>query len=497
MKEIVLIDLSSIVHPIFAMSASDPDPNHCSLATVARVHALTNGNEHVAICCDSGKSFRKELEATYKANRPERNEPLHHQASLAIEALRADGFPVWTADGFEADDVIAAATMKALALDETTVLIVTGDKDLLQLVGPRVRAKAVQDGTIRDSGAVFEKFGVTPEQMRDYLTLVGDSSDNIKGIPGVGPKTAAALLAKHGSLDALYEDMADCGAAGIDIAPALATKLRAFKAQLPLTRALISLRTDLEIPFDELLKPRESEASKVFKAEAEAGFPNVIDAETNDTTDAPSEKPDVVTETQVEPTNGQPAPAESVMVKRETRDAEVVEPAPAEWERQLDPRSLRDAITLAKHMHDSRMFGTVIGNPQSALATIMAGREYGLPAMASLRAFHNIDGRQTMSADLIRGIVLRSGKAKYFRCTERTATRATFETKRDDDPIIALTFTIEEGRQAWPKTQEAWDKSGWGKNPADMCVARASAKLARLVYADVVQGLYAPEEFDV
>ena len=131
--EILLVDLSSIVHPIFHMSASEPDPNHCSQATVARVHALANGAEHVAICCDSGKSFRKELDSTYKANRPERNETLHHQIALAVETLKADGFPIWTADGFEADDVIAAATTRALALDDTTVLIVTGDKDLLVL----------------------------------------------------------------------------------------------------------------------------------------------------------------------------------------------------------------------------------------------------------------------------------------------------------------------------------------------------------------------------
>ena len=117
-RELVFVDLSSIAHPIFHMSASEPDPNHCSQAIVARVHALANGNEHVAICCDSGRSFRKELDATYKANRPDRDATLHHQIALAVETLKADGFPIWTADGFEADDVIAAATTKGLALDD-------------------------------------------------------------------------------------------------------------------------------------------------------------------------------------------------------------------------------------------------------------------------------------------------------------------------------------------------------------------------------------------
>ena len=136
------------------------------------------------------------------------------------------------------------------------------------------------------------------------------------------------------------------------------------------------------------------------------------------------------------------------------------------------------------------------GTPQAVLSTVLAGRELGFPAMVSLRAFHVIDGKATLSAEAIRARVLTSGKANYFRCTERTATRATFETQRGDDPPMSLTYTIEEGRAAWPKGDSEWAKSGWGKNPADMLTARASAKLARLVYPDVTLGLYAAEEMD-
>ena len=104
-QEVVLIDLSSIAHPIWHMSQSEPDPNHTSTAIVARVRALATGNPHVAICCDSGRSFRHDLAPTYKANRPESEAPLHHQITLAVEQLEADGFPVWAVKGFEADDV--------------------------------------------------------------------------------------------------------------------------------------------------------------------------------------------------------------------------------------------------------------------------------------------------------------------------------------------------------------------------------------------------------
>jgi len=484
-KELVFVDLSSIAHPIFHMSASEPDPNHCSQATIARVHALANGNEHVAICCDSGRSFRKELDPTYKGNRPERNEILHHQIALAVEALRADGFPIWQADGFEADDVIAAATERALALEDASVLVVTGDKDLLQLVGPRVRAKSVQDGTIRDSGAVLEKFGVTPEQMRDYLTIVGDSSDNVKGIPGLGPKTAAALLKQFGSLDQLYTDLTDTGAGGCGLKPSVASALRTFKPQLPVTRALIALRTDVEIPFDQVLQPRVSEAAKVFTEEANEMEPEAQTEPQPDTAPEPGAQQPCEPEPTATP-NGV-APVENKMVVHEP---EVLAPAPAEWERQLDPRSMRDAQKLAVDMHQSRMFSGY-GSPQAVLSTVMVGRELGLPAMASLRGIHNIEGKHSLSAALMVALVLKSGLAEYFEPVSFSETEATFETHRKGarNPV-RLTHTIEMAQTAGLVK----DKSGWLKNPTDMLCARAQARLARMVYPDLLAGLYTPEE---
>jgi len=120
--------------------------------------------------------------------------------------------------------------------------------------------------------------------------------------------------------------------------------------------------------------------------------------------------------------------------------------------------------------------------------------------MASLRVLsgHVINGRQTFPAELIRALVIKSGKAKYFRVVERTNEKSTWTTQRADcdDPPVTLTFTIEDGRQAWDKGPEAWAKSGYTKNPADQLVARASSKLARLVYPDVVTGMYSSEEME-
>ena len=122
--------------------------------------------------------------------------------------------------------------------------------------------------------------------------------------------------------------------------------------------------------------------------------------------------------------------------------------------------------------------------------TVLAGRELGMPTMHALRAFHIVDGKPVLAADAIRALVLRSGLARYFRCTERTAARATFVTQRGDEPEIGLTYTIEEATTAGLLKAG----SGWVKNPADMLVARAGSKLARLVYPDVVHGIYAGDE---
>ena len=502
MKTIALIDLSSILHQIWHVSGSDPDPDHTSQATVARVHALANGHDHVAVCCESGRSIRKEIDPTYKANRPERNEPLIHQMKVAIDTLKRDGFPCWSVDGYEADDVIATATMRAVAADaETEVLIVTGDKDLLQIVGPRVKAKSVQTGDVRGEEGVFERFKVRPDQMLDYLTLVGDSSDNIKGVPGVGGVKAAALLAAHQTLDQIYDGLDSTGPAAMQIQPAVAKALAEFRPNLERTRKLIALETGLDIPFDDIFKPRVSEAAAAFEAEVEAQpeaarIAEDIDAAMGGATAAP-----------VTPTTSPAAPVPPAVTVAPATNGngamvraadEVLAPAPAEWERQLDPRSLNDAKRLALDMHASKMFAAY-GSPQAVLSTVMVGRELGLPAMSSLRSIWNIEGRHALSASLMVAIVLKSGLAEFFEPIELSETLVTFETKRKGARAsIKLTHTIEMARTAWPKKSPEWEKaflaSGWGRNPTDMLVARASSRLARLVYPDLLSSLYTPEE---
>lgn len=509
--EIALVDLSSIAHPLWHMSGDKPDVDWTSQQIVERIRNLTVNHPQAAVCCDSGRSFRNDLNTTYKANRPEREAALHHQIAIACERLKAEGYPVWSVRGFEADDLIATAATIALGMADVSVLILSADKDLLQLVGPRIRTLNTNNGHVYDEAAVREKCGVRPDQMRDFLTLVGDSSDNVKGAAGIGPKKAADLLKQFDTLDNVYANLRTHGTL---FKPAMATSLREFEPRMEETRALIALRTDVEIPFIEIDAPRTVKDAPMEVDEMPAtqeNPPAVVEA-------APM--PPTVAQAAVVPQDIPPAPtaarenavgmmagAALVPVSPTPAAQDVLAPAPAEFEKQLEPRSLPQAMSLANHMYNARMFNGY-GSPQAVLSTVMAGRELGLQAIASLRGFHIVEGRHALAADLIRGLVLRSGLADYFKCTERSEKGATFKTHRKDDPDpdpTILTYTIEDGRRAFGFTDDMnekdraakeakWQASGWGKNPADMCVARAGAKLARLVYPEVSFGLYAPEE---
>jgi DNA polymerase-1 len=191
-----------------------------------------------------GHSFRKELFAEYKANRQVTPPDLQQQMSKVREVADAYSIPCYERDGVEADDLIASLTRTARARGHRVVLV-SADKDLLQLIGDGVWML----DTVKQKGygprETVEKLGVPPTQVRDYLALTGDSSDNIPGVPSVGPKTAAELLTQYGSLDGIY--------AGLDTLKkkALRGKLEEHKELAYLSQRLVTLKDDFELAFDE------------------------------------------------------------------------------------------------------------------------------------------------------------------------------------------------------------------------------------------------------
>ena len=155
-----------------------------------------------AFIMDCGKpAFRLELAPDYKANRPPMPDELREQIPVLEELARAFGWPMIVQEGYEADDLLAAI---AAEFDDKTVKFISADKDLAQIISERVEmlCPAFKGGgfTLRGRKEAIEKFNVTPEQMVDYLALIGDSSDNIPGLQGVGPKTAAKLINEHGAI---------------------------------------------------------------------------------------------------------------------------------------------------------------------------------------------------------------------------------------------------------------------------------------------------------
>ncbi len=504
--KLVLIDLSSIARPIYETQI---DPQRTSTEIVAKVRALASAHRHVAIACDSRKSFRRDLDPTYKAQRAETPAVYLHELGLAVETLRGDGFPVWAVEGFEADDIIATASQESLVVSIVPngavpkVLIISADKDLLQLVSERVEQFRPANGpTVAktfDADAVVERYGVHPHQMLDYLALVGDASDNIKGADGIGEKKAAAMLQKFGNLDDIMALCADDEKSKI-FTPSTLKSLAEFKPRMELVRSLLRLRTDVPIPFEEILAERVPSDVAVFSGEGpeddiEAAMPTLKNQDNNTVVAnavaatspvfSPVSAQDVKTDYRVVPNGGDSGHS---LVRH-------VDAAPVDWQRELEPRDMAQAKELAGAMFASRLF-SAYGHPAGIMATVLAGREIGMQAMTALRAFHIIDGKPTLSAGAIHAMVLRSGQAEYFRCTERTNERCTFVTKRKGEPEQSLTFTLEDARLAWGKDDVAWKKSGYGRNPADMLVARTSTKLARLVYPDVVHNLYTQEEME-
>src|SRR5688500_4207760 len=172
--------------------------------TMLRKLLKEHAPEFIAASFDlPGRTFRDDLAADYKANRRPMPDELAEQIPLVHRACEALGVPIITQERYEADDVIGTMTVRAAA-EGYTVAIVTGDKDFFQLVRDGIRVYNPRDeGTWFDAAGVREKFGVAPEQVVDALALMGDTIDNVKGVPGIGEKGARDLISTYGTLEAL------------------------------------------------------------------------------------------------------------------------------------------------------------------------------------------------------------------------------------------------------------------------------------------------------
>lgn len=202
---------------------------------------------HLAVVFDSGpRSFRNEIFPAYKANREAAPEDLPPQFEQCEALAQALGLHVFKLANYEADDILATLAVQASAAGHK-VRIISGDKDLAQLVDDKVSVHDPSRSRRFTLITVPRHFGVRPEQMVDYLALTGDASDNVPGVRGVGPKTASALLAAHADLDAVYDALADIPALPIRGAKGLPAKLTAGRESAYLSRELVTLKRDLPL----------------------------------------------------------------------------------------------------------------------------------------------------------------------------------------------------------------------------------------------------------
>lgn len=256
----ILVDGSSYLYrayhafPPLTNSKGEPTGAMYGVLNMLRSLIIQYKPSHVAVVFDAkGKTFRDELYEEYKSNRPPMPDDLREQIEPLHEMVQAMGLPLLSITGVEADDVIGTLALKAAA-EGKNVLISTGDKDMAQLVTPNVTLINTMTNVILGPDEVKEKYGVPPELIIDFLALMGDSSDNIPGVPGVGEKTALGLLQGIGSLNQIYQQLDTIATLGFRGAKTLGAKMADHEEIAMLSYKLATIKTDVELDktFDEL-----------------------------------------------------------------------------------------------------------------------------------------------------------------------------------------------------------------------------------------------------
>lgn len=248
MPTLLLVDGSSYLYrafhalPDLRNAAGEPTGAVRGVLSMLRRLEKQYSAEYRACVFDAkGKTFRDDWYPDYKSHRPAMPDDLRAQIEPLHEGVRAEGWPLLMVDGVEADDVIGTLTRQAVEAG-WDVVISTGDKDLTQLVGPGVRWVNTMNDEVLDEAAVNEKFGVSPARIVDYLSLIGDTVDNVPGVDKCGPKTAVKWLTQYGTLDELIANADQIGGK-------VGENLRKHLDFLPLAKKLVTVVTDLDLPF--------------------------------------------------------------------------------------------------------------------------------------------------------------------------------------------------------------------------------------------------------
>ena len=278
-QTLYILDAFSMIYQVFhaipPMSAPDGAPTNAVFGIFRDLLNLLAGKkpDYLAAAFDGREPvFRSDLAADYKAQRAPMPEDLRPQIDVIRRVFEGFRVPVLLDEGHEADDIIASLTKRAVERD-LDVFLCTADKDARQLLGDRVRVYNLRKNAIYDVESLKTDWGIAPSQVVDFLALTGDSVDNVRGVPGVGPKTATKLLQEHGNLDTILAN-----ARTVAGGPSLRKNLETHAETAQLARSLVKLRDDLPLKLDwEALRADGHDAQKLRDLCVACGFHRFLD----------------------------------------------------------------------------------------------------------------------------------------------------------------------------------------------------------------------------
>jgi 5'-3' exonuclease len=503
---IALIDLSYLFKKRFH-TTTITGHMAAAKAVLQDLAALGKDVGHTILCLDAPPyEHRKAIYSEYKANRPAPEPEEKAQRAWLYKEVQAEGFSMARCQGYEADDVIATLAKKYSEWCND-VRIVCPDKDAAQCVTSSVTQYIPpvgdRDWEVRDPMGVEKKFGVTPALMPLYQALMGDASDNVPGVKGIGAVKAAKLVNKYPSLAMLAHAVADTNAGGeasVDF-----KSLAVHWESLVMSLKLVTLDTNVPLDAEALLVPAtptvistgELEPANDVEPEQEE---EPTDAELQEYLNHPDHRVSMAAELLANPPKTFNPKAEE---NRQRLAASLARTAPTYTQTKyglvtadLQPLDLDSASTLAKWFHAGGLYGSKFKSEAEIFTILAKARELGLKMTIALDNYHVIEGKPSASADLVRALAEKDPSFEYLYPREMSPTKATWVGKRKGYPDpVTLSYTIEEAKAAGLVRSGNYGKPGnWEKRPQDMLVKTAGSKLARLLWPAAVMGLYCFEE---
>jgi len=488
---ILAVDISGLFSQKWLVdNGRGQDYNQPRLSTLQAVRKFRDGHDRVAICCDSGKSFRSQIWDTYKADREDRGEPYRAQLGQTLEALSQDGCSVFRAPKYagdlyaEADDVIGSLCQWAYESGHE-VTILSADKDLMQLVGDGVRqiSPLEKDPVVYGPEDVKAKLGVLPPLVPHLLALAGDSSDNYKPYPKVGPKLATALLDKYKHATAVFTPPVDMTALAEILGPKLADAFVGAGPE-PARKALevATIVRDLPLDFERLT----GEPVRTPLPEEERTMTEAPSMEPQHAEPAQHEKA-ALSDTALQQATPQVPVRSDVAQSLQRSVSHHIQPG-AYW---MVPGFVSETWRLATAFFQAQIFPQY-ANAQQIMTIMLMAYEDGIGVATALQHAYPVHGRLGHSATYLLMRAEASGTVEMFDVVTSTDRECVIKCRRKGRAECIVRFTIEDADRA--KLIGLKPDSNWKKWPVEMLLARCMTRALRQVWRDKVGGRYTPEE---